>query len=621
MRDERVRERGAGRRFGFDRDLCFQMPVVARALKGASPHIITDLISLAASSHMLTNASNPTGNTTATSAIDNSMNAKPDSLALEAKQVREKEKPTHPRTDRFPISCPFLTTPPRLLHLPISIHQQLASNNANDDKKPTLDDAKLLLQNSQSLMSVSGAEAKKEVDGNDAKDGAKQKKGPPLAIDTANNANTNTTTDVATLSDEEASSTLALGKLKAADADPADISNLVTAPSHPGNNNGFLPSQGQDNLALMSSLTSHIQFFDYAAHAADLQQRQQLAELQQQMQQQLDAAKGGHGEVNGGEMEGVEKGDAKGDGKNEGSMSTTTTNVPLQPLPFVHHPINQGIMHHPHALADPHVHLHAQAAWMIHHQQLLAAGVGGGTASAAQVGDAATSSTQPSEMAGGTITSPPPLGGQPQPQIVYLPAETLEQYHGRAPVPAAMPTSAPTSTTSNTTASKKRKTIEVAEGERAPQRRFSTAGQDHLHFSSENSSRIPMTTNAPREVEMLNPTTRERVRLFTSCSEAARIIGINRTKLSRCCRGGGGVLVSGTSQYYFRYTENVPEPENTFTAEATETSASAAGVTMMPTAAAAAASIPLPVAVHPVQGTDEETAAAAATAAEAMLGL
>jgi len=41
------------------------------------------------SSHMLTNT-NPTSNTTATIATDNSMNAKPDSLAIEAKQVRRK---------------------------------------------------------------------------------------------------------------------------------------------------------------------------------------------------------------------------------------------------------------------------------------------------------------------------------------------------------------------------------------------------------------------------------------------------------------------------------------------------------------------------------------------------
>jgi len=144
-------------------------------------------------------------------------------------------------------------------------------------------------------VSAGGAVTSKEVNGNEDNDDAKQKKGSPRAVDTTtNNVNTNTTTDTASLSDEEASSTLALGKLKAADADPADISNLVTAPSHPGSSNntsnGFLPSQGHDNLAIMSSLTSHIQFFDYAAHAPDQQQRQQLAELQQQMQQQFDAA-------------------------------------------------------------------------------------------------------------------------------------------------------------------------------------------------------------------------------------------------------------------------------------------------------------------------------------------
>jgi len=97
-----------------------------------------------------------------------------------------------------------------------------------------------------------------------------------------------------------------------------------------------------------------------------------------------------------------------------------------------------------------------------------------------------------------------------------------------------------------------------------------------------------------------------------------------RTKLSRCCRGGGGVLVSGTSEYYFHYTEDVPEPENTSTSEATETSAEPAASA----AAAAPPPIPLPVAaattapiVDPVLGTDEEIAIAAAVAVEAMLGL
>jgi len=44
---------------------------------------------------------------------------------------------------------------------------------------------------------------------------------------------------------------------------------------------------------------------------------------------------------------------------------------------------------------------------------------------------------------------------------------------------------------------------------------------------------VPLTTNKPREVEMLNTETGLRERLFESCSAAARLTNINRTKMSR----------------------------------------------------------------------------------------
>lgn len=44
---------------------------------------------------------------------------------------------------------------------------------------------------------------------------------------------------------------------------------------------------------------------------------------------------------------------------------------------------------------------------------------------------------------------------------------------------------------------------------------------------------VPLTTNKPREVEMIHPETGLRERLFESCSAAARLTNINRTKMSR----------------------------------------------------------------------------------------
>lgn len=61
---------------------------------------------------------------------------------------------------------------------------------------------------------------------------------------------------------------------------------------------------------------------------------------------------------------------------------------------------------------------------------------------------------------------------------------------------------------------------------------------------------IPLTTNVPKDVEVLNARSmRKVIKTFSSCSEAARAMSVNRSKLSRLCRKGGGVI----GVYYFRY--------------------------------------------------------------------
>jgi hypothetical protein len=76
---------------------------------------------------------------------------------------------------------------------------------------------------------------------------------------------------------------------------------------------------------------------------------------------------------------------------------------------------------------------------------------------------------------------------------------------------------------------------------RRPQRPFSidSVGKEHVKkdnnwdYDNNISLDIPLTTNKPREVEMINPKSGIRERLFESCSAAARSTNINRTKMSR----------------------------------------------------------------------------------------
>lgn len=57
--------------------------------------------------------------------------------------------------------------------------------------------------------------------------------------------------------------------------------------------------------------------------------------------------------------------------------------------------------------------------------------------------------------------------------------------------------------------------------------------QEDVLFPRNKLGFIPLTTNVPRKVEEINPQTGERINIFTSCSEASRKMGINRTRMSR----------------------------------------------------------------------------------------
>ena len=84
--------------------------------------------------------------------------------------------------------------------------------------------------------------------------------------------------------------------------------------------------------------------------------------------------------------------------------------------------------------------------------------------------------------------------------------------------------------------SKKRKS-QTDRSDRRPQKRYTVDPKDQKSNEDNlfpcRSGRIPLTTNVAREVEALDPETRRRLYMFTSCSEAARAMGINRTKMSR----------------------------------------------------------------------------------------
>lgn len=102
---------------------------------------------------------------------------------------------------------------------------------------------------------------------------------------------------------------------------------------------------------------------------------------------------------------------------------------------------------------------------------------------------------------------------------------------------------------------KKRKTSDQVKKPRKPQKRFMNSNDDSGDFGTKRDGIIRLTTNQPRKVEVLDMNY-NRIHLFDSCSEASRAMNVNRTRISRVCRGGGGEL---TNKIY-RYVE-VPEME------------------------------------------------------------
>ena len=88
------------------------------------------------------------------------------------------------------------------------------------------------------------------------------------------------------------------------------------------------------------------------------------------------------------------------------------------------------------------------------------------------------------------------------------------------------------STTETSNKKRKAKGSEAGKSNRKPQKRFSVSlnnNDKEALFTSNLGGRVPpLTTNNPRKVEALDPTTKAWVRSFVSCSEAARSMGINR---------------------------------------------------------------------------------------------
>lgn len=101
---------------------------------------------------------------------------------------------------------------------------------------------------------------------------------------------------------------------------------------------------------------------------------------------------------------------------------------------------------------------------------------------------------------------------------------------------------------------KKRKASNSCRSSRQPQKRFSVDLQTNEIpggdlFVNKRDGRVRLTTNLPRKVEAIDLFTGIRTHLYASCSEASRVMGINRTRMSRTCRGGGGQIGNLIYQY------------------------------------------------------------------------
>ena len=149
----------------------------------------------------------------------------------------------------------------------------------------------------------------------------------------------------------------------------------------------------------------------------------------------------------------------------------------------------------------------------------------------------------------------PPMTTTKVAEIAGADTETKATESSSAPVQAALlDTVAPTGTEPTSESSALVSSDAKASTE-------NTDDDDTSANFSKKDGRVPLTTNTPREVEAVDPKTNVRIHLFDSCSDAARITRINRSKMSRTCLEGGGILESnshGTLLYRYTETANVP---------------------------------------------------------------
>lgn len=119
-------------------------------------------------------------------------------------------------------------------------------------------------------------------------------------------------------------------------------------------------------------------------------------------------------------------------------------------------------------------------------------------------------------------------------ELTYADHLLFNASQGRPNVATPIPKSLPTPKISD----KKRKASNECRTSRQPQKRFSIdvetneiSGGDL--FVSKRDGRVRLTTNLPRKVEALDPLTGLRAHLYASCSEASRVMSVNRTRMSR----------------------------------------------------------------------------------------
>jgi len=82
---------------------------------------------------------------------------------------------------------------------------------------------------------------------------------------------------------------------------------------------------------------------------------------------------------------------------------------------------------------------------------------------------------------------------------------------------------------------------------RKAQQRFSidipgTSTGKQTFGTKKKTGEMKLTTNTSRKVEVRNPSDGRTIHVYKSCSECARSLHVNRSKLSRCCRSGGGLI-------------------------------------------------------------------------------